>query len=92
MLEDGSIGYWGSEGACGRIADSLHDFFEFVIRCPYRQDYLREEAYQDRERLGEFAKENYERLRESFQENGVSLPETQQKLADFLGIEKMQML
>ncbi len=92
MLEDGSIGYWGSEGACGRIADSLHDFFEFVIRCPYWQDYLCEEAYQDRERLGEFAKENYERLRESFQENGVSLPETQQKLADFLGIEKMQML
>ena len=88
MLEDGSIGYWGSEGACGRIADSLHDFFEFVIRCPYWQDYLCEEAYQDRERLGEFAKENYERLRESFQENGVSLPETQQKLADFLGIEK----
>ena len=88
LLEDGSVGYWGSEGDGGRIADNLHDFFEFVISCPYWQDYLREEAYQDRERLREFAKENFERLRESFQENGVSLPETQQKLAEFLGIEK----
>lgn len=26
LLEDGSIGYWGSEGECGRIADSLNDF------------------------------------------------------------------
>lgn len=88
LLEDGTIGYWGSEGACGRIADNLHDFFEFVIYCPYWQDYLREEAYQDRERLGKFAKENFERFRESFQENGVNLLEAQQKLTDFLGIEK----
>ena len=88
LLEDESIGYWGSEGSCGRIADSLHDFFEFLIHCPYWQDYLREEEYQNREQLGKFAKENFERLRESFQENGVDLLETQQKLADFLRIEK----
>ena len=88
LLEDGSIGFWGSEGACGRIADSLHDFFEFVIHCPYWEDYLREEAYQDRERLGKFAKENFERLKESLLENGVDLPEAQQKLANFLELEK----
>ncbi len=34
LLEDGSIGFWGSEGACGRIADNLQDFFEFVLNCP----------------------------------------------------------
>ena len=88
LLEDGSIGFWGSEGTCGRISDSLHDFFEFVIFCPYWQDYLREEAYQDRERLGKFAKENLERLKESFHEDGIDLPQAQQKLADFLRIEK----
>ena len=43
LLEDGSIGYWGSEGECGRIADSLEDFFEFVVNCPYWKDYLDEE-------------------------------------------------
>ena len=47
LLEDGSIGFWGSEGACGRIADSLQDFFEFVINCPYWQDYLDEDEYLD---------------------------------------------
>lgn len=88
LLEDGSIGFWGSEGTCGRIADSLHDFFEFVIHCPYWQDYLQEEPYQDKERLDEYAKGNFERLRESFREDGMNLPEIQQRLADFLKIEK----
>lgn len=88
MLEGGSIGFWGSEGACGRIADSLHDFFEFVIRCPYWQDYLCEEVYQDREKLGKFTKENLERLKESFKADGFDLFEAQLKLADYLGIEK----
>ena len=59
-----------------------------MIFCPYWQDYLREEAYQDRERLGKFAKENLERLKESFHEDGIDLPQAQQKLADFLMIEK----
>ena len=31
LLEDGSIGFWGSEGECGRIADSLKDFFELMV-------------------------------------------------------------
>ena len=88
LLEDGSVGYWGSEGACGRIADSLHDFFEFVLHCPYWQDYLCEEVYQDREKLGKFAKENFERLKESFKADGFDLFEAQQKLADYLRIEK----
>ena len=88
MLEDGAVGYWGSEGACGRIADSMYDFFEIVIRCPYWQDYLCEEVYQDREKLGKFAKENFERLKESFKADGFDLSEEQQKLADFLGLEK----
>jgi len=26
LLEDGSIGFWGSEGACGRIADNSQVF------------------------------------------------------------------
>lgn len=84
LLGDGSIGYWESEGACGRIADSLHDFFEFVIRCPYWQDYLFEDIYRDRERLCKFAKENIERLKKSFKEDGFDLFKAQQRLADYL--------
>lgn len=50
--------------------------------------YLCEEVYQDREKLGKFAKENFERLKESFKADGFDLSEEQQKLADFLGLEK----
>lgn len=63
--EDGSIGFWGSEGACGRIADNLQEFFEFVINCPYWQDYLDEDKYQHREKLREFAREVYEKQMEN---------------------------
>ncbi len=88
LLEDGSIGYWGSEGECGRIADNLKDFFEFMINCPYWQDYLYEEEYRDRESLDEFAKEIFREHMENAKEIELDLPEAQKELADRLGIEK----
>lgn len=45
---------WISLKCCGRIADNLREFFEFVVNCPYWQDYLDEDEYQDREELREF--------------------------------------
>lgn len=87
LLEDGSIGYWGSEGECGRIADNLNDFFELMINCPYWLDYVCEEKYQNKEELSAFAKEIFEEYMDSAQADGVDLCEAQQKLADRLGIE-----
>lgn len=87
LLEDSSIGYWGSESACGRIADSLDDLFELTINCPYWLDYLCEEEYQGREALSEFAKEIFEEHMENAQEDGFDLCEARQELADRLGIE-----
>ena len=89
LLEDGSIGFWGSEGACGRIADNLQDFFEFVVNCPYWQDYLDEDEYQDQAELREFARDVYEKHVENDADlYGFNLPEAQQELADRMGIEK----
>ncbi len=89
LLEDGSIGFWGSEGECGRIADNLKEFFEFAINCPYWQDYLEEAEYQDRESLETFAKEVYAELVENEADlSGFDLPKAQKKLAACLGIEK----
>lgn len=85
LLEDGSIGFWGSEGECGRIADNLQDFFEFMINCPYWQDYLDEYEYENRDVLGEFAKRVYE---EYINSCDFDVPEAQQELADRLEIEK----
>lgn len=87
LLTDGSIGYWGSEGECGRIADSLKEFFGFMINCPYWTDYLDEGEYQDRECLGEFAKEVLEEHVENARDIDLDLPGAQQELADRLGLE-----
>lgn len=86
LLEDGSVGYWGSEGECGRIADNLTDFFEFMVHCPYWQDYLDEDEYQDREWLGEYAKEVFEEHVEDARDIDFDLCEARQELASCLGI------
>ncbi len=36
LLEDGSIGYWSSEGAAGRLADAAHR--EPVYTCYFHED------------------------------------------------------
>lgn len=81
-LEDGSVGFWGSEGQGGRIADNLQDFFELIINCPYWKDCIYEAVYQDIEELREFAKEIYEENEEQDEE------QDQQQLADFLELTK----
>lgn len=87
LLEDGSIGFWGSEGACGRIADNLQEFFEFMINCPYWQDYLDEDKYQNQKELREFAREVYEEHMENVADScGFDLPEAQQELAERMRI------
>lgn len=88
LLEDGSIGFWGSEGTCGRIADNLQDFFEFMVNCPYWQDYLDEDKYQSQEELRKFTREVYEELKNEMDLCGFHLSEAQQELADRMGIEK----
>ncbi len=90
LLEDGSIGFWGSEGACGRIADNLKEFFEFMINCPYWVDYLEEGEYEDREELEEFAREVFEEHVVNAKDIEFDLPEAQQELANRLGIEKKE--
>jgi len=87
LLDDGSIGYWGSEGECGRLAENLKEFFEFVIYCPYWQDYLQESEYQSRNALESFAKRNYENIVETTKDFGFDLPKAQQELLKRLGIE-----
>ena len=69
LLEDDSIGYWGSEGKVGRIADNLTDFFELIVNCPYWIDYLDCSQYSSKERLRRFANIIYEEHVEMFEED-----------------------
>ncbi len=90
LLEDGSVGFWGSEGECGRIADNLNDFFELMVNCPCWTDYLDEDEYQDMEELGVFAKEVFAEHVENARDIDFDLPGAQQELADRLGIERKE--
>ena len=87
LLEDDSIGYWGSEGKVGRIADNLTDFFELIVNCPYWIDYLDCSQYSSKERLRRFANIIYEEHVEMFEEDmDVQLGELQKELANKLNI------
>lgn len=87
LLEDGSVGFWGSEGESGRIADSLYDFFVFMVNCPFWRDYVNAASYQNMERLQSFAKELMEEHRQMVEEDmDMDLDETQKELAEGLSI------
>jgi len=38
LLDDGTVGYWGSEGQCGRLAQSLKEGFTLIVNCPWWMD------------------------------------------------------
>lgn len=87
LLEDGSAGYWGSEGQSGRMADSLNEFFTLVVNCPYWQDYVCIEPYKDLESLSSFAKDIFDEYAQSFQEApDINFYTIHKELADGLGI------
>lgn len=87
LLEDGSVGFWGSEGGTGRIADNITDFFELVVNCPYWSDYVNIEPYSDIGKLRRFATEIHEEHVEMMQEDmDIQLNTDQKELATRLGI------
>lgn len=86
LLNDGSIGFSGSEGRIGRIAEDVNDLFELVINCPYWEDYLNKEVYQDIEELRDFANNNFKTLLEDMRLDGIDLRNKQDMLAKELNL------
>lgn len=87
LLSDGSVGHWNSEGGTGRIAESLRDFFIFVVNCPYWKDCVIAEPYKNIENLRQFVSEIYEEYIEAEQEYwDEDLIEVQKELAEEIGV------
>lgn len=87
LLEDGSVGYWGSEGKTGRISDNIINFFEFMVNCPYWKNYVGSMPYEDIEELRRFTSEIYEEHVEAEQEYwDEEFSEVQKELAENLGV------
>ena len=54
LLEDGSIGYFSSEGESGRLAESMDDLFSLIVSCICWQDCCDAKEYVDSKTLEEY--------------------------------------
>ena len=54
LLEDGSIGYYSSEGGAGRLAESMDDLFSLIVSCICWHDYCDAKEYADSKTLEEY--------------------------------------
>ena len=54
LLEDGSIGYYSSEGEAGRLAESMDDLFSLLVSCVCWHDCCDAKQYVDSKTLEEY--------------------------------------
>ena len=54
LLEDGSIGYYSSEGEVGRLAESMDDLFSLLVNCICWHDCCDAKQYVDQKTLEEY--------------------------------------
>lgn len=57
LLEDGSIGYHGSEGQTGRLAENPDEFFSLLVNCICWHDYCEESRYSDPATLEQYGQQ-----------------------------------
>ena len=84
LLQDDTVGYWGSEGQCGRLAESLKDCFTLIVNCPWWMDVVNACSFSDPFGSDEALQELIDELREEYSHIG---PEIQAEAADALSVE-----
>lgn len=67
FLEDNSIGFIGSEGQVGRVAESLDDLLTFLLHAGYISDFSCRHLYQNTDLLKAFCRGYVSKIRESYQ-------------------------
>ena len=67
FLEDNSIGFIGSEGQVGRVAESLDDLLTFLLYVGCISDFSCRYLYQNTDLLKAFCRGNVSKIRESYQ-------------------------
>ena len=86
ILEDNTVCFHGSEGRVGRIAENINEFFELILNCPYWEDYIEKEKYDNQKNLTDYANQIYEALSYEMKSDGIDLRERQEFLAERLKI------
>ena len=96
ILEDKSIGFIGSEGQVGRVAESLDDLLTFLIHAGSISDFSCRLLYQNKDLLAKFCQGFINKARQNYQSKGEKWDKVRTLLAQELGLkfqpEKLQEL
>ena len=87
ILEDDSIGFIGSEGQVGRVAESLDDLLTFLIHAGSISDFSCRLLYPNKELLVKFCQGFTNKIRENYQSKGEVWDKVRAGLAQELGLE-----
>ena len=87
ILEDESIGFIGSEGQVGRVAESLDDLLTFLLHAGSISDFSCRLLYQNKDLLAKFCQGFIYKARENYQSKGEVWDKVRAGLAQELGLE-----
>ena len=87
ILEDDSIGFIGSEGQVGRVAESLDDLLTFLLHAGSISDFSCRLLYQNKDLLVKFCQGFLNKARENYQSKGEEWDKVRAGLAQELGLE-----
>lgn len=87
ILEDESIGFIGSEGQVGRVAESLDDLLTFLLHADSISDFSCRLLYQNKDLLVKFSQGFIDKARENYQSKGEDWDKVRTGLAQKLGLE-----
>ena len=87
FLEDESIGFIGSEGQVGRIAESLDDLLTFLLHAGSISDFSCRLLYQNKHLLAKFCQGFINKSRNNYQSKGEDWDKVRTGLAQELGLE-----
>ena len=87
ILEDESIGFIGSEGQVGRVAESLDELLTFLLHAGSISDFSCRLLYQNKDLLAKFCQGFINKARENYQSKGEVWDKVRAGLAQELGLE-----
>ena len=86
FLEDNSIGFIGSEGEVGRVAENLNELLTFLIHAGYISDFSFKHIYKNKELLNKYCTDYISKIRESYKAENKDWDEIRDGIAKKLSL------
>ena len=86
FLEDNSIGFIGSEGEVGRVAENLNELLTFLIHAGFISDFSCKHIYKNKELLNKYCTGYVSKIRESYKAENKDWDEIREGIAKKLSL------